>query len=60
MKAPLSLIDTTVLVAAGFGKVGGFGMIIGRKVSPHPLITIERDSAYPRQRNRFIQTPGKN
>jgi hypothetical protein len=54
------LIDTTVLVAAGFGKVGGFGMIIGRKVSPHPLITIERDSANPRQRNRFIQTPGKN
>src|SRR5580658_1501371 len=34
---PLSLIDTTVLAAAGLGKVGGFGMIIGRKVSPHPV-----------------------
>ncbi len=34
---PLSLIDTTVCAAFGSGKVGGFGMIIGRKVSPHPV-----------------------
>src|ERR1019366_5541287 len=34
---PLSLIDTTVWAAAGLGKVGGFGMIIGRNVSPHPV-----------------------
>src|SRR5208282_4293832 len=31
------LIDTTECAAAGLGNVGGFGMIIGRKVSPHPL-----------------------
>src|SRR5580658_7265643 len=31
------LIDTTECAADGLGNVGGFGMIIGRKVSPHPL-----------------------
>src|ERR1700675_4386369 len=34
---PLSLIDTTVWAAFGLGNVGGFGIIIGRKVSPQPL-----------------------
>ena len=34
---PLSLMATTVWAAFGLGNVGGFGMIIGRKVSPQPL-----------------------
>jgi hypothetical protein len=54
---PLSLIATTVWAAAGFGKVGGFGMIIGRKVSPQPVQIPKSVRTNPSQRNRFIQTP---
>src|SRR6266852_2659200 len=56
---PLSLMATTVWAAFGLGKVGGFGMIIGRKVSPQPLQITYRNSTDPSQRNRLIQTPWK-
>src|ERR1700689_1336866 len=57
--APLSLIDTTVCAAAGFGNCGGFGMKMGRKVPPQPLQITYTNSTNPSQRNRFIQTPWK-
>jgi hypothetical protein len=48
---------TTVWAAFGLGNVGGFGIIIGRKVSPQPLQIRSRHSTNPSQRNLFIQTP---
>jgi hypothetical protein len=39
------------------GNTGGLGMIIGLKVSPHPVQIMYTYNANPSQKSLFIQTP---
>ena len=54
---PLLLMETTVWLARGSGNAGGFGMMMGRKVSPHPAQIASKLRASPTRKDPFIHTP---